>query len=280
MKKWFAVIGDPIEQSMSPAMHDSWFSENGIDASYIPLQVTKESLGDAVASLKSLGCSGWNVTVPHKSAIIPYLDYLDPTAKMMNAVNTVTVLSDGTLLGSNTDGDGFVRSLEEAFPKHDKSGKTVVIGAGGAARGISFALNAAGYGPIVLVNRTIEKVQQLAEELAGATVISLSELEASLTEYALVVQTTTVGMNFGQAGLPFNPINIKKGTIVADIIYNPLETKLLAESRKKNARIMNGVGMFVHQGALAFEKWTEIRPNTEEMIKKISIKLGGPYVNR
>ncbi len=113
MKKWYAVIGDPIAQSMSPHMHDTWFQENGIDASYIPIHVEAAELGEAVASLKRLGCSGWNVTVPHKSAIIPFLDHVDEEARRMNAVNTVKVLEDGTLFGTNTDGRGFVRSLQE-----------------------------------------------------------------------------------------------------------------------------------------------------------------------
>src|SRR4051812_13539503 len=104
MKKWYAVIGDPIEQSRSPLMHDAWFQENGIDASYIPIHVKSSYLGEAVESLKRLGCSGWNVTVPHKGAIIPFLDQVDEEARRMNAVNTVKVLEDGTLFGTNTDG--------------------------------------------------------------------------------------------------------------------------------------------------------------------------------
>ena len=281
MKKWYAVIGNPIEQSMSPSMHESWFSENSIDASYVPIQVTREGLGDAVASLKRLGCSGWNVTVPHKSTIIQYLDQLDPTAEMMNAVNTVEVLSDGRLFGSNTDGDGFVCSLEEAFPaERFRNKKTLVIGAGGAARGISHALNNAGYGPIVFVNRTIERAQQLSNEMVGSSVMTIGEAEDSLSEFGLIVQTTSVGMNFAHQGIPIKLDNLVKGTIVSDIIYNPLETELLIASQNKQAFTMNGTGMFVHQGALAFEKWIGIQPNTEEMIKKITINLGGSYVNR
>ena len=115
MKKWYAVIGDPISQSMSPKMHDEWFYNNKLDATYIPIHVKEENLGDAVTSLKNLGCSGWNVTVPHKSAIIHILDEIDAFAKQMNAVNTVEVLPNGLLRGSNTDGRGFVRSLEEAY---------------------------------------------------------------------------------------------------------------------------------------------------------------------
>ncbi|WP_438311072.1 shikimate dehydrogenase [Sporosarcina sp. FA9] len=280
MKKWFAVIGDPIEQSMSPEMHNSWFIENEIDATYIPIHVTKSGLEEAVISLKLLGCSGWNVTVPHKTAIIPFLDHIDPTAKMMNAVNTVEVLSDGTLRGSNTDGIGFVRSLEEAFPGQLENKKVLIIGAGGAARGIGFALQESNYGPITFTNRTIEKALELSSELDDSTAMSITSAESSLKEYGLIVQTTSVGMNFAQQGVPLNPENIAVGSIVADIIYNPLETELLTKSLERNALTMNGIGMFVHQGAFAFAKWHGIQPNTEKMIKKITINLGGSYVNR
>lgn len=275
MKKWYAVIGDPIAQSMSPSMHEAWFDEENMDATYIPIHVTADRLREVVESLKILGCSGWNVTVPHKSAIIPFLNQLDSSAKQMNAVNTVLVLEDGTLVGSNTDGRGFVRSLEEAFGEQCKDKKVLVIGAGGAARGIAFALHSAGYGPIFFTNRTLEKAEQLATELTESMVLSIAEAELSLSEFGLIVQTTSVGMNFAQNGMPLNPENISEGTVVADIIYNPLETEFLAESRKRGAHTLNGVGMFVHQGALAFETWTEVRPDTGFMIEKITTTLGG-----
>ncbi|HJF33673.1 MAG TPA: shikimate dehydrogenase [Sporosarcina psychrophila] len=275
MKKWYAVIGDPIKQSMSPSMHESWFKENSIDAAYIPIHVPADRLREAVEGLKNLGCSGWNVTVPHKSAIIPFLHQLDPSAEQMNAVNTVRVLEDGTLIGYNTDGNGFVRSLEEAYGERSKDKKVLVIGAGGAARGIAFALHSAGYGPIFFANRTLEKAEQLAANLSDSTVLSVAEAELSLSEFGLIVQTTSVGMNFSQKGLPLNLDNVLEGTIVADIIYNPLETEFLAEARKRGAHTLNGVGMFVHQGALAFETWTEVHPDTEFMNEKITTTLGG-----
>lgn len=275
MKKWYAVIGDPVAQSMSPAMHDAWFVENELDASYIPVHVTAQGLQEAVANLKNLGCSGWNATVPHKSAIIPFLDELEPSAKLMDAVNTVHVLSDGSLVGSNTDGEGFVRALEEAYGTQCKDNKVLMIGAGGAARGIAYALHAAGYGPITFTNRTVEKAEQLAVGITNSAVLSIVEAESSLAEFGLIVQTTTVGMNFAQPGMPLDPKNVVAGTVVADIIYNPLETEFLAEARKKGAQTMNGVGMFAHQGALAFETWTGTRPNTQQMIQKITTTLGG-----
>ena len=275
MKKWYAVIGDPISQSMSPVMHDDWFNEKDIDASYIPIHVREEKLAQTVASLKQLGCSGWNVTVPHKSAILSYLDEIDPSARVMNAVNTVEVLEDGSLRGSNTDGKGFVQSLEEAFDKQCVGKDVLLIGAGGAARGIAFALYEAGYGPITFTNRTIDKAEQLSADIPKSSTLSIAEAEATLSSFGLIVQTTSVGMNFAQAGMPLNPGNVVKGTVVADIIYNPMETEFLTKAREKGAFIMNGTGMFVHQGALAFNKWTGVQPDTATMIEKITKKLGG-----
>lgn len=280
MKKWYAVIGDPISQSMSPNMHDQWFVENGLHASYIPVHVTAEHLKEAVNGLKRLGCSGWNVTVPHKSAIIPLLDELEPSAKRMNAVNTVEVLEDGTLRGSNTDGEGFVQSLEEVFGERCKGESVLIIGAGGAARGISYALHEAGYGPIVFTNRTIEKAEELSGEIINSSALSITDAEAVLSTFDLIVQTTSVGMNFAQEGIPLKPENLAKNTVVADIIYNPLESMFLKEARKRGALVMNGTGMFIHQGALAFKKWTKVQPNTETMIHKITEILGGSYVNK
>ncbi|MFC5591085.1 shikimate dehydrogenase [Sporosarcina soli] len=275
MKKWYAVIGDPIAQSMSPGLHGAWFDDNAIDATYIPLHIQAEKLEQAVESLKSLGCNGWNVTVPHKNAIIPFLDRLDPSAEQMGAVNTVHVLPDGILVGSNTDGLGFVQSLEEAYGEQCKGRKVLLIGAGGAARGIAFALEHMGYGPIVITNRTVEKAQQLAANLEGASAQSLAEAEETLADYGLIVQTTSVGMNFAQEGMPLNPKNIAADAVVADIIYNPLETEFLEQARNNGAKTLNGVGMFVHQGALAFQKWTGIRPATEKTIEKITAIVGG-----
>ncbi|MCG7345067.1 shikimate dehydrogenase [Sporosarcina sp. ACRSL] len=275
MKKWYAVIGDPIAQSMSPRMHDTWFRENGIDASYVPIHVKGEHLEEAVASLKRLGCSGWNVTVPHKSAIIPYLDRVDEEARRMNAVNTVKVLEDGTLFGTNTDGRGFVHSLQENGATPQEVGNLLIIGAGGAAAGISFALASAGFGPIAITNRTIEKAKQMSDSLVGSAALSLQDAEQDISKFGLVVQTTSVGMNFAKSGIPLDPTGISEGAIVADIIYNPLQTEFLRHAREAGGMTMNGVGMFVHQGALAFELWTGIYPDTKKMIQTISTELGG-----
>lgn len=280
MKNWYAVIGDPIQQSMSPMMHDQWFQEEHLEKTYIPIHVTPENLQQAVMSMKLLGCKGWNVTVPHKTAIIPFLDEIAPSAKVMNAVNTVVRNEAGKLVGYNTDGEGFVRSLEEVYGTRCKGEKVLVIGAGGAARGIAHALHSEHYGPITFTNRTLERAEQLASEIVGASAISITEAEQSFDTFGLIVQTTSVGMNFAQEGMPLNPGQIKKNAVVADIIYNPLETMFLQAAKANGASILNGTGMFVHQGALAFEKWTNTPPNTKKMIEHITQLLGGSYVNR
>ncbi len=273
MKKWYAVIGDPIAQSMSPTMHNEWFQQLNIDATYIPIHVRENELSEAIRSLRLLGCSGFNVTVPHKEAIIPLLDDIDTTASKMGAVNTV-VVEEGRLIGYNTDGLGFVASLEENEPHLQKDVSLLMIGAGGAAKGIAHALQASGYQQLTIANRTIERAEQLAKTI-GVQSCTIAEAEKQLANFDVIVQTTSVGMNFGIAGSPLALTQLKPGTVIADIIYNPLTTVCMAEGQRMGARTMNGVGMFVHQGAIAFEYWTGKQPPTEQTVQRIVEQLGG-----
>ncbi|MTD29732.1 shikimate dehydrogenase [Planomicrobium sp. YIM 101495] len=275
MKKWYAVIGDPIAHSLSPYMHDAWFQESSIDASYIPVHLEPSELEDGFHALKKIGVSGFNVTLPHKQAIIPFLDGLDDTARTMNAVNTV-VMKDGKSYGYNTDGDGFVQSLF-ALPV-DREQPLLVIGAGGAARGIVHALHRAGFTRLTVTNRTFRRAEELAGEV-GAEVMTISQAEAELGTFHTIVQTTSVGLSDNES-LPLSVEWLKPGTVVADIVYNPLVTPLLKVASDKGCKTINGVGMFVHQGAIAFEKWTGKTPNQEAMIDSITQKLGGNNVNR
>lgn len=274
MKKWYAVIGDPIAHSLSPLMHDTWFEQHGIDAAYIPIHVEPSQLEKSFEAMKVLGVSGFNITLPHKQSIVPLLGRLEESAMQMNAVNTVNF--DGTrYIGSNTDGDGFVRSM--LVHPVDKASKVLLIGAGGAARGIAHALKRAGFTDVTITNRTFRRAEELAAETGGAAV-TLAASEERLNEFAVIIQTTSVGLATGEA-LPISLEQVNEGTLVADIIYNPLETPFLKKAEEKNCITLNGVGMFVYQGAIAFEKWTGIQPNTEKMIQLITEKLGGTYVN-
>ncbi|MBD7906888.1 shikimate dehydrogenase [Sporosarcina gallistercoris] len=280
MKKWFAVIGDPVAQSMSPGMHDYWLQENGIDAAYLPIHAKSENLQSVITSLKLLGCSGWNVTVPHKSDILPFLGSVDDAAAHMDAVNTVVIEEEGSLVGYNTDGIGFVRALEEKYGKTRKEEEILIIGAGGAAKGIAFALRSAGYGPITFTNRTMANAEELSERLPNSTCLTIAEAEQQLSRFGIIIQTTSVGMAFSSEGMPLNPINVSPGTAAIDIIYNPLETEFLATARKKGADPANGIGMFVHQGALSFEKWTGIRPDTVGMMEQLTQQLEDQHANK
>ncbi|MGY3187865.1 shikimate dehydrogenase [Lysinibacillus sp. TE18511] len=275
MKKWFAVIGDPIEHSKSPAMHNAWFEEMSIDATYIPVHVSSENLESAVAGLKTLGASGWNITIPHKTAIIPYLDELDELAEKMGAVNTVVRTKEGKLKGYNTDGVGFVRSLEEAVGKSHKNKPVLLIGAGGAARGIAFAMQQQGYTNLTIANRTVANAQAIVDEMGIGTAISLTEAEETLTDFGILVQMTSAGLATGNFSMPFSLERLAKGAIVADIVYNPLMTPFLQAAEEKGATVVTGLGMFVHQGAIAFEHWLSEYPNTNSMIAHLKVQLGG-----
>ncbi|MDX1806837.1 MAG: shikimate dehydrogenase, partial [Paenisporosarcina sp.] len=266
--------------SMSPSMHSQWFSDLTIDATYIPVHVKKENLAEAVESLKSLGASGWNVTIPHKEAILPLLDQIDSSAEQMGAVNTVVVEANGTLTGYNTDGIGFVNSLEEGMGTNLKELSILIIGAGGAARGIAFALKEQGYVNLLCANRSFSNAQRLITDLKIGRALSLDQAEAQLADFQVIIQTTPAGMITSNVDMPLSLKNVTSSAIVADIVYNPLLTPFLAEAKDRGARCLNGVGMFVHQGAMSFQKWTNRKPDTKQTIEQVEQLLGGPHVNR
>lgn len=276
MKKLFAVIGDPIAHSMSPAMHNDLFQAYGMDAHYQPLHVKRDSLKEAVIGLKAIGIAGFNITVPHKETIIPLLDKLDPLAEAIGAVNTV-VNKEGKFVGYNTDGSGYLQGLLTQFPTI-KEKNILIIGAGGAARAIYFTLAQAGAKRLDICNRTAQKAEVLINDCpfhVPSAVIGKEDAEENLADYQLLIQTTPIGMAPNIESIPFSLHNLKTDALVSDIIYNPLETKILREARNKGAKIQNGLDMFVYQGALAFEKWTGIFPNIERMKNIVLNQLGG-----
>lgn len=273
MKKWFAVIGDPIQHSKSPHMHSLWYEKLSIDATYIPIRVEREHLEQAITSLKLLGASGFNVTIPHKESIIPFLDELDPMAQKMGAVNTVVRTEDGRLKGYNTDGAGFVKALELAIGDSHRNEPVLIIGAGGAARGITFALASAGYKHITIANRTVEKAEAIVREIGIGEAISLTDAESRLTQYKIFIQTTPAGLHHGEFDLPFSMNEFPKQAIACDIVYNPIMTPFLQAAEKKDAQIVNGLGMFIHQGAIAFEHWLGVYPPSEVVLQYLLKQL-------
>jgi len=276
VEKLFAVLGDPIGHSMSPMMHNDLFSYYDIDAHYLPFQIKAENLEDAVKGLKAIGAAGFNVTVPHKSKIIPFLDEIDELALQIGAVNTV-VNENGRLKGYNTDGLGFLTGLQLYVPSISGQ-KVLIIGAGGAAKAIYFTIAKNNPAKVDIANRTVDKAIKLVEECpfsASSKAISLQDANRDLGLYDLIIQTTMIGMAPKISESPITLTNLKKQAMVCDIIYNPLETQLLLEAKQMGARVQNGLDMFVYQGALAFERWTGIFPDVERMKKNVLGQLGG-----
>ncbi|GGG11086.1 shikimate dehydrogenase [Paenibacillus abyssi] len=254
----FAVIGDPIRHSKSPLMMNRAFRETGINGIYTAFHVTSARLGEFIAGVRAMGIRGVNVTIPHKLDIMRHLDHLDASAEAIGAVNTI-VNDNGRLTGYNTDGLGYVRSLkEEAEP--ELSGKRIVLlGAGGAARGILYALSKENPQRITVANRTVERAQALAGDFrryAEVAAVSNEMLEQVCGEADIVINTTSVGMYPKVDELPVNIEWLRPGAVASDLIYNPLTTRYLHEAKLRGCKIHGGLGMFIYQGAYAFEYWT------------------------
>lgn len=277
MKTLYGVIGNPIAHSMSPLMHNDAFQQKGIDSHYHPFLVKEEELKKAVEALKVLGIRGFNVTIPHKTAIIPFLDEIDPLAKSIGAVNTV-VRENDRFIGYNTDGLGFLQSLKESYPFPLDGKQVLIIGAGGAARAIFYSLASSGMKNIDICNRTTARGEDIIKECPFACVskaLTLQEAEQEAGKYDIIIQTTSVGMYPETGAMPLNVTRIKDGAFVSDIIYNPFTTKIIDTFRHLGGRGENGIGMFVHQGALAFELWTGVKPDLDRMRNIVQQHLGG-----
>ena len=254
------IIGDPIEHTMSPVMHNAAFKKLGMDYLYLPFRVRKEKLGEAIEGMRALNIRGLNVTIPHKVAIIPFLDKLDNLAEKIGAINTV-VNDDGVLTGCNTDASGFLQALVERGIK--PVGKNIVIlGAGGAARAISLIL-AGKDNNLAILNRHLARAEELAQRVSGVfkreiKALSLDDrnMAKALDGADILINTTSVGMIPDTESTPVPAGRLKPGLVVYDIVYNPIKTRLLREAAAAGAEIIGGLDMLVWQGVLAFEKWT------------------------
>jgi shikimate dehydrogenase len=257
------LLGYPVSHSASPAMHRAAFAATGVNGAYLPWAVVPAHLPAAVEGLRSMeNLLGANVTVPHKEAIVPLLDGLTPEAEAIGAVNTLTP-GHGRLVGDNTDGAGFLAALQEELGCRPAGLTAAVLGAGGAARAVTLALAQAGAGRLVLANRTSTRAKELAEHIrchhprCEVTVQTLhpSWRVSQVPEIRLLVNTTSVGLHPGDPPL-FDYDSLRIQALVIDLIYRPAETPLLRAARRRGCRAVNGLGMLVHQGALAFERWT------------------------
>ena len=269
----FGIIGDPVEHTLSPGMHNAAFKKLDMNNIYVPFHVNAEELEDAITGAYALGIRGLNVTIPHKTEVIKYLDYLDIAAGLIGAVNTIEFGKNGAV-GHNTDGIGAVRAINEITSVKNK--KVMILGAGGAARAVGFQILLSGAKTLVISNRTIEKASELRDDLVeklepDVKVTDLGhELETELKDTDILVNTTPIGMypNISQKPLVTADM-MHEDLVVNDIVYNPLKTGLLDEAEKAGAKTISGVKMLIYQGVESFKIWTGIEPPVEVFKKAL-----------
>jgi shikimate dehydrogenase len=270
------VMGWPVAHSRSPRLHGYWLRLHGIDGAYIPLPVRPEHFATALRALPLLGFAGANVTVPHKEAALAAVDRSDATALRIGAVNTIVVASDGTLVGRNSDGFGFMENLRTGAPGWSpKTGPAVILGAGGSARAVAVALLDGGVPEIRIVNRTVERAERLSADIGGPfRVYGWAERVSALGDAALLVNSTTLGMK-GQPSLELALDRLPRTAVVNDIVYSPLETVLLATARARGNPAIDGLGMLLHQARPGFAAWFGVEPAVTPELRDFVLETPG-----
>ncbi len=254
------VIGHPIAHSKSPIIHSYWIEKYGLSGSYEAFDIAPQALKKGVSALLDQGISGFNVTVPHKIAIMGLCDVLSPEALAIGAVNTISV-QNGKLLGTNSDAFGFIENLNQNAPPDwsIKGKKALVLGAGGAALAVVYALIEAGALNVVVVNRTLDKAQDVCKKIGGNTdAASWDERDSLIKDADLIVNTTSLGMH-GQPPLEID-LSPVSHALVSDIVYAPLMTDLLTQAQERGLPVVTGIGMLLHQARAGFALWHGIMP--------------------
>ncbi|MGK2965560.1 MAG: shikimate dehydrogenase [Tepidiformaceae bacterium] len=259
MTSRLGIIGHPVAHSLSPVFQGVALAHLGLDMTYERWDTPSETLTDRIQALRDPAVLGANVTIPHKEAVIPLMDELGGQAGQVGAVNTI-IHRDGRLVGFNTDGPGFVRALRQEA-SFDVAGMSVLLlGAGGGARGIAFALAASGAARVAITNRTHDRAERLAADVAAHTTVNVAALtgDPDIAGFDAIVNCTSIGMSTGPdpSGLPCDLTGARPGTLVADIVYSPEDTPLLRTAAAQGLPTLPGLPMLIYQGALAFELWT------------------------
>ena len=259
------VIGYPVAHTRSPRLHRHWLRRYGIPGDYVPLHVHEDDLAQVIRTLPKMGFVGANVTIPHKVAVLEIADQLSDRAILIGAANTLIFREDGKIHADNTDGYGFLSSLRQGAPGWQAAdGPAAVLGAGGAARAVISALLDAGVPEIALANRTRTKAEALRSEFGRRVrVVDWVQAGNMLEDVALMVNTTSLGME-GQPELRVPLDGLRSGTIVTDIVYSPLRTRLLQEAEAAGCVTVDGLGMLLHQAVPGFERWFGLRPEVDE----------------
>lgn len=276
--KVIGVIGEPVEHSCSPPMHNAVLDELKMNYVYVPFRVKARNLQAALEGFKALNIAGINITIPHKQRAIPMLDGLSKEAKMIGAVNTL-VFEDDRVIGHNTDARGFIEAMYEVVDEKIE-GSAVVLGAGGAARAVVVGLVNAGFAPVTIANRTASKAVALAEQIRSQSDAKLlgiglddERLPDAIADAKVLVNATSAGMDLSLP-LIIDADWLHQNLVVYDVIYTPPKTKLLTAARDRGLQTISGVGMLVHQGAIAFELWTGVSPPVETMKDALIEALG------
>ena len=278
--KLVGLLGNPLGHSFSPAMHNRAFQTLGLNYLYLPIEVTADDLPIVAAGIAKMNFAGYNVTIPHKIRIMDCLDAIDPLAQAIGAVNTV-VLQNGRATGYNTDGEGFVQSLEAETGIAVEGKCHFIIGCGGAARAIAMTLVFQGAQKIFICNRTEQKAHDLVGEIntkvrpcSEVVAMTPSGIEAAVRQADVLINTTSLGMHPEVDRIPMDGDLIPAGVIVSDIVYNPARTKLLQVAEEKDCRTVPGLGMLVYQGAEGFRKWTGTEPPVDVMFEVVRALKG------
>ncbi|TXN81223.1 shikimate dehydrogenase [Methylobacterium sp. WL8] len=267
------VVGHPIAHSRSPLIHGHWLSEHGIAGSYERIAVAPDAFEAFFRRLPESGFSGGNVTIPHKEAAFALCDALSPRARAIGAVNTLVVGADGRIFGDNTDAPGFTAHLDQSLGAGwpERAGTALVLGAGGAARAVVVGLAERGLARIVVANRTRARAETVAALAPGiATAIEWDTIPALMPEAGLLVNTTALGMA-GNPPLDLDLAPLPANAAVADIVYVPLETGLLAAARARGLPAIDGLGMLLHQAVPGFEAWFGVRPRVTEALRAVVV---------
>ncbi len=259
------VLGNPVAHSRSPRLHRHWLRKYGISGDYVPLHVETDNLEQVLRTLPKMGFVGCNITIPHKVAALHLADKITDRATLIGAANTLIFRKDGTIHADNTDGYGFVANLRAGAPGwRPDAGPAVVLGAGGAARAVIASLLEVGVREVLLTNRTRPKSDALQSEF-GTRVHVIDWVQAGnlMEEAATVVNTTSLGMT-GAAEFRVPLDGLRPGTVVTDLVYSPLRTRLLIEAEAAGCVTVDGLGMLIHQAVPAFERWFGVRPEVDD----------------
>ncbi len=271
IQKKAGVIGWPIEQSRSPLIHGHWLQQHNIDGSYEKYAVAPEDLKSFIAQLATKNINGINVTIPHKEHVIKLADKITDTTKAIGAANTLW-FENNQLIADNTDSYGFITHLKKSAPHWHANTPAMILGAGGAARAIIHALQKEGVPEIYLTNRTITRAENLAEEFGPPVkVIAWQEKEQHLAQTHLLVNSTSLGMT-GKPPLEINIETMPASATVYDIVYAPLETKLLSTAKSLGFTPIDGLGMLLHQAVPGFEQWFGTRPDVTDELRQMIVK--------